>query len=149
MSSRKTHTTKSRHRFVPRQTRKFQLRHNHPVDAHVAEILDFAKSQRREVTMIRDGVRLLWALQNNDFSVLYEIFPHLKQQVGLPVGGVDVDGDIKQIKSMLELVVTQQTTNGYLLKSAAPKPVPPVVEVKQAAVMSADAIADNFLSMFQ
>ncbi len=67
-------------RYVPRQTRKFQLRHNNPIDAHVGEILDFSRTQRREVTVIRDGVRLLWALENNDLSVLFELFPHFKNQ---------------------------------------------------------------------
>jgi hypothetical protein len=76
--SSKTKTTPKR--YVPRQTRKFQLRHNNPIDVHVGEILDFSRSQRREVTVIRDGVRLLWALENNDLSVLFEMFPHLKSQ---------------------------------------------------------------------
>lgn len=67
-------------RYVPRQTRKFQLRHNNPIDAHVSEILDYSRTQRREVTVIRDGVRLLWALENNDLSVLFELFPHFKNQ---------------------------------------------------------------------
>ncbi len=74
----KTKTTPKR--YVPRQTRKFQLRHNHPIDAHVSQILDYSRSQRREVTVIRDGVRLLWALENNDLNVLFELFPHLKSQ---------------------------------------------------------------------
>ncbi len=77
-SNKKTKTTPKR--YVPRQTRKFQLRHNHPIDAHVSEILDYSRSQRREVTVIRDGVRLLWALENNDLNVLFELFPHLKSQ---------------------------------------------------------------------
>ena len=77
-NNKKTKTTPKR--YVPRQTRKFQLRHNHPIDAHVSEILDYSRSQRREVTVIRDGVRLLWALQNNDLNVLFELFPHLKAQ---------------------------------------------------------------------
>ena len=72
-------------RRVPRQTRKFQLRHEHPTDRHVGEILDYARTQRREVTVIRDGVRLLWALENNDLSVLFELFPHLKEQF-VPAG---------------------------------------------------------------
>lgn len=75
---KKTQTPKKR--YVPRQTRKFQLRHNHPIDAHVGEILDYSRAQRREVTVIRDGVRLLWALENNDLSVLFELFPHFKNQ---------------------------------------------------------------------
>lgn len=77
-SNKKTKTTPKR--YVPRQTRKFQLRHNNPIDAHVGEILDFSRSQRREVRVIRDGVRLLWALENNDLNVLFELFPHLKSQ---------------------------------------------------------------------
>lgn len=80
MAKKSTKTKKTPKRYVPRQTRKFQLRHNNPIDVHVGEILDFSRSQRREVTVIRDGVRLLWALQNNDLSVLFEMFPHLKSQ---------------------------------------------------------------------
>jgi hypothetical protein len=80
MAKKSTKTKTTPKRYVPRQTRKFQLRHNHPIDAHVGEILDFSRSQRREVTVIRDGVRLLWALENNDLSVLFELFPHLKSQ---------------------------------------------------------------------
>ncbi len=93
-ASKKTKTTPKR--YVPRQTRKFQLRHNHPIDAHVSEILDFSRSQRREVTVIRDGVRLLWALENNDLNVLFELFPHLKTQF-LP-DGINL---IEQIQSMI------------------------------------------------
>src|ERR1044071_1422003 len=80
MAKKNTKTKTPQKRYTPRQTRKFQLRRDHPVDAHVSEILDYSRSQRREVTVIRDGVRLLWALENNDLSVLFEIFPHLKSQ---------------------------------------------------------------------
>ena len=80
MAKSKKQTKTTPKRYVPRQTRKFQLRHNHPVDAHVGEILDYSRAQRREVTVIRDGVRLLWALENNDLSVLFELFPHFKNQ---------------------------------------------------------------------
>ncbi len=80
MAKKSTKTKAPAKRYTPRQTRKFQLRHNNPIDVHVGEILDFSRSQRREVTVIRDGVRLLWALENNDLSVLFEMFPHLKSQ---------------------------------------------------------------------
>lgn len=80
MAKKSTKTKTTPKRYVPRQTRKFQLRHNNPIDVHVGEILDFSRSQRREVKVIRDGVRLLWALENNDLSVLFEMFPHLKSQ---------------------------------------------------------------------
>lgn len=85
MAKKTTKTKTPAKRYTPRQTRKFQLRHNNPVDVHVGEILDFSRSQRREVTVIRDGVRLLWALENNDLSVLFEMFPYLKSQF-LPDG---------------------------------------------------------------
>jgi len=96
MAKKSTKTKVPQKRYTARQTRKFQLRRDHPVDAHVSEILDFSRSKRREVTVIRDGVRLLWALENNDLSVLFEMFPHLKDQF-LP-GGVNL---IEQIRSML------------------------------------------------
>jgi len=96
MAKKNTKTKTPQKRYTPRQTRKFQLRRDHPVDAHVSEILDYSRTKRREVTVIRDGVRLLWALENNDLSVLFEMFPHLKDQF-IP-GGLNL---IEQIQSML------------------------------------------------
>ena len=96
MAKKNTKTKVPPKRYTTRQTRKFQLRRDHPIDAHVSEILDYSRSKRREVTVIRDGVRLLWALENNDLSVLFEMFPHLKDQF-LP-GGVNL---IEQIRSIL------------------------------------------------
>lgn len=96
MAKKSTKTQTPPKRYTPRQTRKFQLRRDNPVDIHVSEILDYSRAKRREVTVIRDGVRLLWALENNDLSVLFEMFPHLKNQF-LP-DGLNL---IEQIQSML------------------------------------------------
>ena len=96
MAKKNTQTKTPQKRYTPRQTRKFQLRRDHPIDAHVSEILDYSRTKRREVTVIRDGVRLLWALENNDMSVLFEMFPHLKDQF-IP-GGLNL---IEQIQSIL------------------------------------------------
>jgi hypothetical protein len=96
MAKKNTKPKTPQKRYTPRQTRKFQLRRDHPIDMHVSEILDYSRAKRREVTVIRDGVRLLWALENNDLSVLFEMFPHLKDQF-LP-GGVNL---IEQIRAML------------------------------------------------
>ena len=96
MAKKNTKAKTPQKRYTPRQTRKFQLRRDNPVDVHVSEILDYSRSKRREVTVIRDGVRLLWALENNDLSVLFEMFPHLKDQF-IP-GGLNL---IEQIQSML------------------------------------------------
>ena len=50
MANRKQSKTKKQRKQIKRQTRHFQLRVEHPKDAHVKEILDYAKSQRREET---------------------------------------------------------------------------------------------------
>jgi hypothetical protein len=107
--------------FVPRQTRKFQLRLNHPTDSHVGQILDYAKAQRGEVTMIRDGVRLLWALKNDDLSVLFELFPHLERQFK-----PDAEVLIEQFRQML---MQQQV--------AAPAPQPALVAASDTAEQGA------------
>lgn len=132
---------------VKRQTRHFQLRVDHPLDQHVQEILDFKKSKRSEVTAIRDGVRLLWALENNDLNVLFEMFPHLKPQIA---GGGAGGGDLA--KEIAAEIILQGGTPGYVMQSAVPMPqkptAPPTVQIKQSASVSADTIADNFLAAF-
>lgn len=114
----KAESKKTKRKSIPRQTRRFQLRTNHPIDSHVEEILNFKRSQRAEVTAIRDGVRLLWALENNDLSVLFEMFPHLKSQFIAPAGGDG--GPLDEIRGMLEMIAAQQKTgNGYLMQSSS------------------------------
>lgn len=113
-----------RRTYIPRSTRKFQLRvgERYPVDAHVAEILDYKRKQRSEVTTIRDGVRLLWALENNDLSVLFEMFPHLKEKLEPPPTD-DGAGRLEKIESMLEIALAnQKANNGYTMASQPPLP---------------------------
>lgn len=138
---------------IKRTTRHFQLRVEHPIDQHVAEILDFKRSQRAEVTAIRDGVRLLWALENGDLSVLFDMFPQYKAQLAPPTaaGG---GGELDEIKGLLEMIASQQSSgSGYVMQSVTPPippkaAAPPVATVGQGKQVSADEIANNFLSMF-
>ena len=67
-------------KYAPRQTRKFQLRLDHEQDRYVQEVLDFAKTERREVTVIRDSVTLYWALEQGNLDALFQMFPQYKAQ---------------------------------------------------------------------
>ena len=77
MAKKSVKAKKSR-RYIPRQTRKFQLRLNEPTDIHVGEVLDYARTQRREVTVIREAVALYWALENGNLEYLFEKFPQYR-----------------------------------------------------------------------
>lgn len=70
--------------YVPRRTRKFQLRNGHPQDMHVAEILDYARSKRQEVTMIRNAVQLEYSLGQGDMAILLERFPWVSEALKPP-----------------------------------------------------------------
>ena len=84
--AKKSEKSKSTRRYTPRQTRKFQLRLDHPLDIHVAQVLQHARARRREVTIIREGIALWWALENGDLEYLFEKFPqyraHFKPDTG-------------------------------------------------------------------
>src|SRR5215207_8295262 len=88
---------------VKRQTRHFQLRLEHPQDAHVREVLDYARSQRREVTMIRDAVTLFYALESGNLEALFEKFPQYKAQ--FTPGGSGGAGE--QIQALLEIFMAE------------------------------------------
>ena len=113
---------------IKRQTRHFQLRVEHPQDRHVAEILDYARTQRREVTLIREAVTLYWALENGNLEALFEKFPVFKANFASPTttSTVDGGGQLDEIKSMLEMIAAQQqSNNGYFLQSTpGPKQLP-------------------------
>lgn len=80
--ARKKSKTQRQRKPVPRTTRKFQLRRDNSDDMHVAEILDYCRSQRLEAKALREGVILWWALKSGDLNVLFELFPQYKSQFG-------------------------------------------------------------------
>lgn len=149
MAKRKT--SKNR-KPIPRQTRKFQLRLEHKQDSHVREILDFAKSQRREVTLIRDAVSLFWALENGNLDALFEQFPQYKAQLAAaaPTGGQGGAGGNNLAKEIAEHLALIGGSN-YVMQSALPAPAIPLPAVPKAVVkaakpVSSDEIANNMLA---
>lgn len=119
--AKKSQKPKPKRRYTPRQTRKFQLRQDNTGDLHIAEILDYARTQRREVTMIRDGVRLLWALENNNLSVLFDLFPHLQKQF-VPEG-TDLIDQLRQMLAEVRPVESPAPALKSLQPMAAARPL--------------------------
>lgn len=112
-------------RYVARHTRRFQLRDDVEQDRHVTEILEFMKSQKREVTFIRDAICLMWALENGDSSLLREKFPFALKPDG--AGGLD------EIKGLLEMIVSQQKANSSYQMASLPDTKPSASGLKAIA----------------
>ena len=147
--------TKSNHKrkraSIPRRTRRFQLRLNSPQDIHVAQILDYARSERREVTMIRDAVQLQHSLERGDISLLLERFPWIVEALKPPAPPDDgLRDEIRELKRMMleQGGNTIQPQTLVMKSSGVGLSAAPVAVVTQAAAVSADEIASNFLSMF-
>lgn len=141
----------------------FWLNLNKDAENKLDQAVRELKKRRLFAETLRDGLRLILDLQAGSLTVLFELFPnireHLIEQGASPSGGA---GQLEEIKSMLEIVLAEKRDDDrYQMHSAQPlgsiKPDSPaqaslnapVAVVKQAAVVSADLIADNFLSMFQ
>ena len=133
-------------RYIPRQTRKFQLRVDHPQDVHVLEVLNFARSQRREVTVIRESIALYWALKNGNLEALFDVFPQYKAQFAPSTA--EALAQFMEILRQQQLPIASGAGQSIKYDPPIPLPAPPIVEVKQSAGVSVNMIADNFLSMF-
>lgn len=115
------------------------------------------KGQGQFTRAIREGIRLWTSLRDGQVDVLLELFPWVREALtkSTPAPTVDRvgDGQLDEIKGMLEMLTAQQNSGGYMMKStggsAKPTIAPPIAEIKQTTTsVSADTIADNFLSMF-
>ncbi len=129
---------------VPRHTRHYQFRDHHPIDQHVESILNFWKSGKQEITNLRKAVALYYALESGELSALFDEFPQYKSQFA--------PGTAEALEQFMQILQQQQlpTMQFQAVTQPIPKPLPaPVAEMKQATAISADTIADNFLSMFQ
>lgn len=139
---------------MARKRFNFWLDDKNQSDWHINELITKLKKQAQFTRAIREGLRLWVDLRANRTDVLFELFPNLKPQL-TPTGDNGTGGSdlAREIAEQLALI---SGAGGYVMKSAIPtskpKPAkttaPPKAEIKQAAMLSADAIADNFLSMF-
>ncbi len=132
---------------VPRHTRKYQFRNDHPMDQHVENILNFWKTGKQEITNLRKAIALYYALEQGDLPILFDMFPQYKTQFA--------PGTAEALEQFMQILKQQQPAAlgaGQLqsIKYDPPIPLPPKAEVRQTtASVSAETIADNFLSMFQ
>ncbi|MEP6989201.1 MAG: hypothetical protein ABI970_26610, partial [Chloroflexota bacterium] len=76
-AKKKSHTKR---KSVPRHTRKYQFRNDHPVDNHVEDILNFWKIGKQEITNLRKAIALYYALEQGDLPILFDMFPQYKTQ---------------------------------------------------------------------
>ena len=128
---------KKKPKSPPRRTRKFQLRQNHPQDLHVQEVLDYARSQRREVTLIREAITLYYALEQGNLEMLFEKFPQYKGQFAT--------GTIEALQQFMHILQKQQGQPA--LAGAGLVSLMPPMEVKTAvAEVSGAEMLNNFLS---
>ena len=72
--------TPTKRKPVPRHTRKYQFRNDHPMDQHVEDILNFWKKGKQEITNLRKAVALYYALEQGNLPELFEVFPQYKAQ---------------------------------------------------------------------
>ena len=70
----------AKRKSVPRHTRKYQFRNDHPMDQHVEDILNFWKKGKQEITNLRKAVALYYALEQGNLPELFEVFPQYKTQ---------------------------------------------------------------------
>src|SRR5689334_2768733 len=94
-------------KYVKRVTHQFQLRvgDEYPVDQHVAEILKFKRSQRKEADTIREAVSLYHALEQGNLEALFEKFPQYKaiKDGSGGAGGIDLKELAKEVASQIIL----------------------------------------------
>ena len=140
--------SKAKRKPVPRHARKYLFRNDHPMDNHVEDILNFWKSGKQEITNLRKAIVLYYALESGDLPILFEMFPQYKASFA--------PGTAEALEQFMQILRQQQplASGGGQLQSISydipkPLPAPPVAEIKPASAVSADTIADNFLSMFQ
>lgn len=152
---------------MARKRIEFWLDEQKPNEKWLLENIPMLKSKWVFSRCMREGLELLihfreWSIKASDvyeliidlragnLDKLVSMFPHFKSKlVSNGAGGNEL------AKEIAAQIILQGGTAGYMMQSTAiptsykPLPLPPKAEIKQSSIVSADAIADNFLSMFQ
>jgi len=68
-------------RYRPRRQFKFLLYQDVDMELVLTDFIARLKSERKYVTVIRNGLRLMGSLMQNDLSVLDELFPWVRESI--------------------------------------------------------------------
>ena len=130
------------------------------VEAALIEELALRKQRRQYTASIRDGLRLLFSLQEGDTSVLFELFPELEGQIQSSTGGGGVSQD--DIDRLERLILARGAESGMVMQPgsakqiAAPEFDAPVFEEDDLDMFASQEItghnkrvAKNFLNSIQ
>lgn len=142
-SQQKAQKTSKKRAYVPRKTYRFQLRVDHPVDTEIGGFLDSCKQRRQQQTAIRDGVRLLRALDNGDVSVLLELLPNAYEMLRLHFQG-ETGGAVQQFIEMVSAGrMPVPVASG--LQPVAPRLIPSTINQPKVVERPAGESSDDFL----
>lgn len=117
-------------------------------DYETLEIIEAMKSKRTFRGSVIIGLKIVWELRQGRVDTLLAEFPNVRDllQVRQPPPDDGLRDEIRELKRMmLEQGGAVIQPQSVIMKSAI---APPVAVVTAAVAMDADAIADNFLSMF-
>lgn len=70
---------KRKRKYIPRNTIQFQMNLTDETDREVIRIYESAAQERLALQMFRDGMRLMHGLRNNDTSILFALFPDMRE----------------------------------------------------------------------
>ncbi|MEP6987919.1 MAG: hypothetical protein ABI970_20120, partial [Chloroflexota bacterium] len=100
---------------TPRQRKQFKFWLNilNSQEKYLADVIQWLTEQGEFVRSIRDGIRLIYDLrfQRSNESLL-ELFPDIRERLQVqltPDGDSCGQGDLRDIKTMLQFVVAQQS----------------------------------------
>lgn len=105
----------------------FQLNITKPDEEWLAGQIEILKAQRKYVTFIRDGLRLMIDLSQGKTNVLFELFPWLQEKIESekyidhPLQPVPVPDAIAVKLERLETILLQQNMQPIQMNSAQPK----------------------------
>ena len=152
---------------MARKRIEFWLDEQKPNELWLLENIPILKSKWIFSRCMREGLELLiyfreWSIKASDvyeliidlragnLDKLLAMFPYFKSKlISNEARGNEL------AKEIAAQIILQGGTENYLMQSVLapishkPLPAPPIAEIKPSVAVSADVIADNFLSMFQ
>lgn len=141
-------------RYRPRRGFNFLLYQDIDMEQVLTDFILRLKKERKYVTTLKNGLRLMGSLMQKDLSVLDELFPWVRSEIAASVskkgsGDSDLERQIAELKQMMlesGATIKAPPADYPLMKSPA---AAPVATIAKAATADAGQIADDFLAFIQ
>ena len=125
-------------RYRPRRGFNFLLYQDIPMEQVLTDFILRLKKEKKYVTVLRNGLRLMGSLMEKDISVLDELFPWIRSEIIASVPPPPAPPQTGNLEQVISSAVQASVQQAFMNMPSLPATTPVAAPLKQSGTLGKD-----------